>query len=245
MIMMRRMWPEQTTAVRGRCLRRARSRVSSAAYVDRAREVIRVSRAFVFAFTFTSIRRRSIRTRRLLGRKISAGAGDLRGSSSARGFPLPTVMNGVSRHREKRCLFCVQDDPAVNRIFLQNKTFYVRHDNFPATEGHVEVVPKRHVESFFDLTTREIKDAYALIGRAREELIRTTKLPDGFTIGVNEGRAAGRTVDHLHIHVIPRRQGDVADPCGGIRQVVPNCNADVWTRTPYSVEATFVTSSAR
>lgn len=130
---------------------------------------------------------------------------------------------------ESACIFCQRHQPDLNQIMQQNKTFYVRYDNFPATAGHVEVVPKRHVESFFDLTAREVKDAYALILATRERLMEEHG-PDGFTIGVNEGRAAGRTVDHLHIHLIPRRFGDVADPRGGIRRAVPNCDPDLWAQ---------------
>lgn len=125
------------------------------------------------------------------------------------------------------CIFCRRDQPELNRIMRENKTFFVRYDNFPAAEGHVEIVPKRHVESFFDLTARELKDAYSLI-RSAQENIDDRHHPDGYTIGVNEGRAAGRTVDHLHIHLIPRHHGDVDDPRGGIRQAVPNCDPDSW-----------------
>ncbi|MEU6406246.1 HIT family protein [Streptomyces sp. NPDC046985] len=130
---------------------------------------------------------------------------------------------------DSACLFCQWRQPRLNKIMQQNRTFYVRYDNFPATEGHVEVVPKRHVESLFDLTAREVRDAYALIGTASRRLMEERRI-DGFTIGVNEGRAAGRTVDHLHIHVIPRRFGDVEDPRGGIRRAVPNCNPELWTQ---------------
>ncbi|MFI1563978.1 HIT family protein [Streptomyces sp. NPDC020490] len=137
-----------------------------------------------------------------------------------------------SAETDSACIFCRRDQPDLNRILQQNKTFYVRYDNFPATAGHVEVVPKRHVESFFELTAREVKDAYALILATRERLTEEHDDLDGFTIGVNEGRAAGRTVDHLHIHLIPRRFGDVADPRGGIRQAVPNCEPDLWAAKP-------------
>ncbi|WP_394320992.1 HIT family protein [Streptomyces noboritoensis] len=129
------------------------------------------------------------------------------------------------------CLFCQRERPDLNRIMRENKTFYVRYDNFPAAEGHVEIVPKRHVESFFQLTTRELKDAYSLI-RFAQENIDDHHHPDGYTIGVNEGRAAGRTIDHLHIHLIPRHRGDVPDPRGGIRRAVPNCEPDTWTARP-------------
>ncbi|MGY4982434.1 HIT family protein [Streptomyces sp. 900105755] len=134
-----------------------------------------------------------------------------------------------STENESACIFCKQHEPDLNKIMQQNRTFYVRYDNFPATVGHVEIVPKRHVESFFDLTAREVKDAYALILAAQKRLTKEHS-PDGFTIGVNEGRAAGRTVDHLHIHLIPRRFGDVEDPRGGIRQAVPNCEPDLWAQ---------------
>jgi len=129
------------------------------------------------------------------------------------------------------CLFCRQDDPSANRIWRQNETCFARYDNFPASDGHTEIVPKRHVESFFDLTQQELQDAFALILAVREDLARRFR-PHGYTIGVNEGRAAGRTIDHLHIHVIPRKFGDVPDPRGGIRQIMPECFPDMWTGSP-------------
>jgi len=134
------------------------------------------------------------------------------------------------------CLFCQLNDTSINTILFQNRTCYVRYDNFPAAQGHVEIVPKRHVESFFDLTPRELRDAYALILEARGTLDRTTPAPQGYTIGVNEGMAAGRTIDHLHIHLIPRRTGDVTDPRGGIRQILPNSNPDEWSSPGTSMD---------
>ncbi|MGH3718800.1 MAG: HIT family protein [Pseudonocardiaceae bacterium] len=125
------------------------------------------------------------------------------------------------------CLFCLRDDGNLNTIINANETFYARLDNFPATLGHVEIVPKRHVESFFDLSESEIIDAYALLRTVEKEL-SAQHGPGGYTIGVNEGRVAGRSIDHLHIHLIPRYEGDVADPRGGIRQVVPNYDPDSW-----------------
>ncbi|MGH3830169.1 MAG: HIT family protein [Pseudonocardiaceae bacterium] len=125
------------------------------------------------------------------------------------------------------CLFCLRDDKTLNKVIDSNKTFYARLDNFPATLGHAEIVPKRHVESFFDLSESEIIDAYDLM-RSVEKELSTRHGPGGYTIGVNEGRVAGRSIDHLHIHLIPRYEGDVADPRGGIRQVVPNYDPDTW-----------------
>lgn len=128
------------------------------------------------------------------------------------------------------CLFCLKHSADKNVILLQNDTFFARYDNFPANPGHVEIVPKRHVESYFELNALEIREAYALICQAKNELDEQYH-PDGYTIGVNEGRAAGRSVDHLHIHLIPRHFGDVEDPRGGIRQAVPNYNPDLWAGT--------------
>ncbi|MGH3869853.1 MAG: HIT family protein [Pseudonocardiaceae bacterium] len=125
------------------------------------------------------------------------------------------------------CLFCLRDDENLNTVIDANETFYARLDNFPATPGHVEIVPKRHVVSFFDLSESEIIDAYTLI-RAVEKKLSILHDPGGYTIGVNEGRVAGRSIDHLHIHLIPRYKGDVVDPRGGIRQVVPNFDPDTW-----------------
>jgi diadenosine tetraphosphate (Ap4A) HIT family hydrolase len=89
-------------------------------------------------------------------------------------------------------------------------------------------VPKQHVESFFDLSAREIAQAYALMREVRDILDSEYEPPHGYTIGVNEGNAAGQSIRHLHIHLIPRYHGDVKDPRGGIRQAAPNCTPDSW-----------------
>ncbi|WFE27978.1 HIT family protein [Solwaraspora sp. WMMD791] len=125
------------------------------------------------------------------------------------------------------CLFCRRDDRQLNCVSHENATCFARLDNFPAAEGHTEIVPKRHIESFFGLTPQEVRDAYELILVVRDDLAARLR-PDGYTIGINEGRAAGRSIDHLHIHVIPRRFGDVEDPAGGIRQILPNCDPQAW-----------------
>lgn len=146
-----------------------------------------------------------------------------KGSRSAgnTGDSAPPTDHGV------KCIFCLHDDPELNRIMCENMSFFARHDNFPATIGHLEIVPKRHIESFFDLTDAEIGEAYALLREAQRMLAEKYE-PHGYTIGINEGRAAGRSVDHLHIHLIPRYHGDVKDPRGGIRQAAPNCDPDSW-----------------
>lgn len=123
------------------------------------------------------------------------------------------------------CLFC---HPEESRILCQSRRWYVRYDNFPANPGHVEIVPKRHIESFFHLNPADVTDMYALMDRAHK-LLDAEHHPDGWTIGINEGRAAGRSIDHLHVHLIPRRRGDVPDPRGGIRRGLPNCDPDAWS----------------
>ncbi len=94
-------------------------------------------------------------------------------------------------------------------------------DGFPVAEGHSLVVPKRHVASPFDLPDEEQAALWHLVALVRTGLMEWLK-PDGFNVGVNDGLAAGQTVMHAHIHIIPRRRGDVPDPRGGVRWVVPS-----------------------
>lgn len=128
---------------------------------------------------------------------------------------------------DEKCIFCLRDDKKSNKILFENDTFFARFDNFPAAKGHLEIVPKRHVESLFALSDQEAAEAYSLLRKAQRHLARRYR-PDGYTIGVNEGVAAGQSIPHLHIHLIPRHHGDVADPRGGIRQATPNWDPDNW-----------------
>lgn len=120
----------------------------------------------------------------------------------------------------KSCLFCDKDNPDANTIIAENDYAYARWDNFPANPGHIEVIPIRHVESFFDLTEEELHAIYDL-SKESKKIIVAKYNPDGFNIGVNDGEAAGRTVHHLHIHLLPRYVGDVSNPRGGIRHIIP------------------------
>jgi len=94
-------------------------------------------------------------------------------------------------------------------------------------EAHVEVVPNRHVESFFEMPTPEREAILSLLDKAREHASKK-HAPEGFNIGINEGPAAGSSVPHLHIHLIPRFFGDRKDPRGGVRWVIPD-KADYWS----------------
>jgi diadenosine tetraphosphate (Ap4A) HIT family hydrolase len=124
------------------------------------------------------------------------------------------------------CLFC---DRAANEIIGETECWYIRLDGFPANPGHVEIVPKRHVDRFFDLDGHESAELFSALAHARDLVAARWGEPDAWTIGVNDGRAAGRSIDHLHVHLIPRHHGDVPDPRGGIRQCAPNFTPDAWT----------------
>jgi len=140
------------------------------------------------------------------------------------------TMHGVQAEptNQDDCLFCHVHDESINQIMDESKNFYVRWDNFPANTGHVEVVPKRHIVSFFELTPDAVAEAFDLMKKVQATLDQKYQ-PQGYTIGINDGRAAGRTVDHLHIHLIPRYDGDVQDPRGGIRQIFPDCDPESWS----------------
>ena len=131
----------------------------------------------------------------------------------------------ISPSASKPCPFCLL--PA-SRIVEENEHAVLILDGYPVSPGHSLVIPKRHVGSFFEVTEIERAALLALLDRARE-LAAGQYRPDGYNIGINDGAAAGQTVPHLHIHLIPRYGGDQADPRGGVRWVVPQ-KADYWTR---------------
>jgi len=116
------------------------------------------------------------------------------------------------------CPFC---NPPVDRVWLANDHAMALWDNFPCTAGHTLIVPRRHLASLFDATEEERRAMWDLVEKARNRL-KETHSPSAFNIGLNDGPAAGQTVMHAHIHVIPRRTGDVPDPRGGIRCVIPD-----------------------
>jgi diadenosine tetraphosphate (Ap4A) HIT family hydrolase len=97
----------------------------------------------------------------------------------------------------------------------------VIRDLYPVSPGHTLIIPRRHVGSFFELTADERGSLLGLLEAAKREL-DVMRRPDGYNIGINDGPAAGQTVPHLHIHLIPRYQGDQPDPRGGVRWVFPD-----------------------
>lgn len=107
----------------------------------------------------------------------------------------------------KGCLFCEKDDPEKNKVICENDMAYSRWDNFPISKGHAQVVPKRHVVSFFDLKGDELIQIFGLLKKTKQ-LIDERFHPNGYNLGVNEGEVAGRRINHLHIHMVPRYFGD-------------------------------------
>ena len=116
------------------------------------------------------------------------------------------------------CELCTPSD-----VLVENELAYVRYDSNSLSRGHVLAVPRRHVASFFDMTTEEQSAVLALL-REAEHLVRRDHSPDGYNIGVNVGKAGGQSRMHVHVHLIPRYAGDVADPSGGIRCVLRQRN---------------------
>lgn len=116
------------------------------------------------------------------------------------------------------CPFCRLEK---HRIRLESEFAVAFLDGFPVTQGHTLVVPKQHVASLFELSAEEQASVWALVAQVRASLLADFQ-PDGFNVGLNDGTAAGQTVMHAHVHVIPRRHEDVADPRGGVRWVVPD-----------------------
>jgi diadenosine tetraphosphate (Ap4A) HIT family hydrolase len=115
------------------------------------------------------------------------------------------------------CPFC---SPGEHEIVLRNALCYARLDRYPISKGHLLVIPFRHEPSFLLMTVQEQAAALDLISQARSKLDSEFH-PDGYNVGINVGEAAGQTVMHAHIHIVPRYAGDVADPRGGVRYIIP------------------------
>lgn len=122
------------------------------------------------------------------------------------------------------CPFCQLDAACI--VFSDDVTLVIR-DAFPVSPGHTLIIPRRHVGSFFELTAPERASMFELLTQAKVDLDETLQ-PDGFNIGINDGAAAGQTVPHLHLHLIPRYRGDAPDPRGGVRWVLP-AKAKYWS----------------
>lgn len=129
-----------------------------------------------------------------------------------------------------QCPFCeFLGKPGDDRFLAANRSATAFFDGYPVSEGHSLIIPNRHVSSVFELGGEEQADVWALVAEARDRLRESLRSnPDGFNVGPNDGFAAGQTVSHAHIHLIPRYDGDAPDPRGGIRWVLPR-NANYWS----------------
>ena len=116
------------------------------------------------------------------------------------------------------CLFC---NSKISGVSHENKLAYASYDTYPVSDDHCLIIPKRHIKDYFDLTNDEVIACNDLIKLIKDEVLRKDKSIKGFNIGTNLGKIAGQSIMHCHIHLIPRREGDVENPQGGVRSVIP------------------------
>ena len=116
------------------------------------------------------------------------------------------------------CLFC---NSKKSGLVSENELAYASYDTYPVSKFHCLIIPKRHVKDYFDLNDNEVIACNNLIKKIKEEILLKDSTVKGFNIGTNSGAIAGQSIMHCHIHLIPRREGDVENPQGGVRSVIP------------------------
>ena len=117
------------------------------------------------------------------------------------------------------CLFCnIKESGCAH----ENELAYASYDTYPVSKYHCLIIPKRHIKDYFDLSPKELIACNELIKVMKNEIISKDKLVKGFNIGTNIGKSSGQSIFHCHIHLIPRREGDVKNPQGGVRSVIPS-----------------------
>ena len=116
------------------------------------------------------------------------------------------------------CLFC---NPKVSGVAHENDLAYASYDSYPVSEYHCLIVPKRHIVDYFELSNEELIACNDLIKIIKNEIFNKDQTVKAFNIGTNAGKESGQSIMHCHIHVIPRRKGDVENPQGGVRSVIP------------------------
>ena len=117
------------------------------------------------------------------------------------------------------CIFCARED-----LFIENDLAWIKYDKYPVSPGHMLIISKRHIPDFFSTTPEERRALSQLLDEAKE-ILDEKYHPDGYNIGINCGEYAGQSIMHLHIHLIPRYRGDMENPKGGVRGVVPGKRA--------------------
>ena len=117
------------------------------------------------------------------------------------------------------CLFC---NIEKSGCAYENELAYASYDSYPVTEHHCLIIPKRHIKDYFDLSNEELVACNDLVQVVKKEIIKKDPLVKGFNLGTNIGKVSGQSILHCHLHLIPRREGDVGNPQGGVRSVIPN-----------------------
>ncbi len=123
---------------------------------------------------------------------------------------------------QNKCLFC---NVGKERIIAENDLAFAIRDGFPVTELHSLIIPRRHESDYFELTKEELLACNELLRTVKEAILAQDESVKGFNVGANSGLVAGQSIFHCHIHLIPRREGDVPNPKGGIRHVIPGKGA--------------------
>lgn len=126
---------------------------------------------------------------------------------------------GKMETKNEECIFC---NLGAFNIIQENKSFYAMYDQFPVTQFHTLIIPKRHVRDYFHLDQHEIAVLNELLHSLKSRIQTQDPSVTGFNIGMNCGEDAGQTVMHCHTHLMPRRKGDIKNPRGGVRGVIPN-----------------------
>jgi diadenosine tetraphosphate (Ap4A) HIT family hydrolase len=116
------------------------------------------------------------------------------------------------------CLFCNTEKSGIDH---ENNLAYASYDTYPVSDYHCLIIPKRHVKDYFELTNEELIACNDLVKIVKEEIINKDTSVKAFNIGANVGKISGQSIMHCHIHLIPRREGDVENPQGGVRSVIP------------------------
>ena len=117
------------------------------------------------------------------------------------------------------CLFC---NVKKTGIVYENELVYASYDSYPVSEHHCLIIPKRHIKDYFELSNDELVACNDLIKIVKKEITNKDPLVKGFNLGTNIGIVSGQSILHCHFHLIPRREGDVDNPQGGVRSVIPN-----------------------
>lgn len=121
-------------------------------------------------------------------------------------------------HKIDSCPFC--NFASGIHIWKENNNCIAIKDSFPVSPGHTLIIPKMHISSYFDLSSELQRSCWEMVNEIKA-ILEEEYSPDGFNIGINAGEAAGQTISHVHIHLIPRYQGDMENPRGGVRGVIP------------------------